>query len=311
MFVKPNFFDSFRCKASECTDSCCVGWEIDIDSETLEKYNNADGEFGERLRNNISSDGDCTFFSLAANERCPFLNNKNLCDIYINMGEESLCNICREHPRFYNEFAGRCEAGLGLCCEKVCEIIFGNDAPLELVVEDDGYDDDFDAQEEAVVSLRKRLFDIVCDRNLSIPDRIKMLCGFDMKNANLMSIISLFAKTEPINAEWSEYISKLNSGSAKLADVTPQFSESDYEKLLCYLIYRYFINSFYDGDTDGWILFCVINVLFVYAMDLHTLYMKGKYDLSDRIENVKLWSKQIEYSQENIDFIKESVSELF
>lgn len=300
MFVKPYFFDSFRCKASECTDSCCIGWEIDIDSDSLERYNAVEGEFGDRLRNNISTDDDCAYFALCEGDRCPFLNENNLCDIYINMGEESLCNICTEHPRFYNEFAGRCEAGIGLCCEKVCEILFADDSPLEFVCEDDGFCDDFDSFEESVVELRQKIIETVSDRSIPFFDRLKKLCNPE----SFKNLVDVFAKTEPINDEWSEYIKNLQNSADKLNSIQPQFKDSDYEKLFIYIVYRHFIKAVYDGETEKWLEFCASNLLFVYTMDIYTLYIKGEYTLQDRIDNVKLWSKQIEYSEENTEFIK-------
>ena len=116
--IKPDFYDSFKCIADKCTDSCCIGWEIDVDEFALEKYNNINNDFGKKIRSQIikSEDGS-NCFALAENERCPFLNQRNLCDIIINCGEDHLCDICREHPRFYEWFVGVTECGLGLCCE--------------------------------------------------------------------------------------------------------------------------------------------------------------------------------------------------
>ena len=47
----PNFYNSFHCIADRCKDSCCIGWEIDIDEDTYDYYQQVDGEFGKRLRN--------------------------------------------------------------------------------------------------------------------------------------------------------------------------------------------------------------------------------------------------------------------
>ena len=93
---KPDFYDKFCCIASKCTDTCCVGWEIDIDETSQEKYSQVTGEFGDRLRENIE-DGH---FKLIPHDRCPFLTRDNLCEIFTHLGEGALCDICREHPRF-------------------------------------------------------------------------------------------------------------------------------------------------------------------------------------------------------------------
>ena len=139
IYIKPCFYDNFKCKADKCTDNCCIGWEIDIDDETLEKYNAVSGDFGDILRANIikSPDGS-NCFKLKEKERCAFLNENNLCDIIINCGENALCDICREHPRFYEWFPGVTECGLGLSCEEVCRIILENNAPLTFSEYNDG-----------------------------------------------------------------------------------------------------------------------------------------------------------------------------
>lgn len=49
-YIKPDFYDKFKCIAEKCTDNCCIGWEIDIDENALEKYNAIEGGFGEELK---------------------------------------------------------------------------------------------------------------------------------------------------------------------------------------------------------------------------------------------------------------------
>ena len=34
--VYPDYYSAFRCIAGACKHSCCIGWEIDIDEESLE-----------------------------------------------------------------------------------------------------------------------------------------------------------------------------------------------------------------------------------------------------------------------------------
>ena len=52
---KPDFYDCFKCTASKCSDTCCVGWEIDIDKASQETYRKVPGTFGDKLRANIES----------------------------------------------------------------------------------------------------------------------------------------------------------------------------------------------------------------------------------------------------------------
>ena len=133
-YHKPAFFDQFHCIGSACTDTCCAGWEIEVDETTAEGYLAEKGEFGNRLRQEIGTEPGEYFFKLK-NNRCPFLNKENLCDIFINLGEDRLCDICREHPRFYNWFGDYTEVGLGLCCEEAERLLFSDDKPLTFIEE--------------------------------------------------------------------------------------------------------------------------------------------------------------------------------
>lgn len=51
---RPSYYKNFRCIGSACTDNCCIGWEIEIDADTLAYYQTVSGSFGEKLRASIS-----------------------------------------------------------------------------------------------------------------------------------------------------------------------------------------------------------------------------------------------------------------
>ena len=40
--------------AVSCEDNCCIGWEIDVDEDSLAYYETVPGDFGERLRASIA-----------------------------------------------------------------------------------------------------------------------------------------------------------------------------------------------------------------------------------------------------------------
>lgn len=118
----PNYFNEFKCIASECEDTCCAGWEIVIDDETHKRYEKVEGEFGDILRSKIvKSDGENIF--LLNNGNCSFLNEKKMCEIYINLGEDHLCYTCQQFPRYTEEFLDLKEVGLSLSCPEAARII--------------------------------------------------------------------------------------------------------------------------------------------------------------------------------------------
>ena len=77
-FIVPSYYKNFKCIASACRHSCCVGWEIDIDAETYSYYGTIGGEIGESLKSNIAVEDGQPHFILDENERCPFLNKEGL-----------------------------------------------------------------------------------------------------------------------------------------------------------------------------------------------------------------------------------------
>ena len=119
----PNYYEKFRCIAGECRHSCCIGWDVYIDEETLEKYKTLGGETGKRVRAHLCRKEDGVCFEMCESGRCPMLNERGLCDIILANGEGYISEICTEHPRFYNFFSDRTEVGLGLSCEEAARIM--------------------------------------------------------------------------------------------------------------------------------------------------------------------------------------------
>ena len=91
----PDYYPLFRCIADRCRHNCCIGWEIDVDGDSLAAYDQIGGEMGERLHKCIDRSGEMPHFILGEQERCPFLNGKNLCDLILYGGEGMLCQIIR------------------------------------------------------------------------------------------------------------------------------------------------------------------------------------------------------------------------
>lgn len=174
---EPIYYSTFKCIANRCRDNCCIGWEIDIDDNTLEKYNSVNGSFGQKLKNGINNCGNTPCFKLDKNERCVFLNSNNLCDIIINLGEESLCQICTNHPRYVNEYLNITEYGLGIACEEVCRIVLSQQNPIHLVnsenkkkITQNPFKDNY--YMAYLFEIRRLITDILQNRNYKINQRL-------------------------------------------------------------------------------------------------------------------------------------------
>lgn len=181
--IVPKYYESFSCKGGACSDNCCIGWEIDIDEKTLSRYKSTMGEIGKKLSDNIEKSGEVSHFRMCRDGRCPFLNSENLCELFIGLGEDSLSDICREHPRYYTTVGDCTYGGVGLCCEAAAELILSEKTQHSYVVIEnnsqnskhffyrmtDGADDEYDPIIGEAVG---RLWGLIADRNsdLSIPD---------------------------------------------------------------------------------------------------------------------------------------------
>lgn len=126
--IVPDYYKEFRCIAGHCRHTCCKGWEVDIDAESLARY-----EQIPEIREQIEH-GESPHFCLLEGEVCPFLRDDGLCEMIRKYGEGMLCQICTDHPRFRNYWTDRIEAGLGLVCEEAARIILTRDTPMKLEV---------------------------------------------------------------------------------------------------------------------------------------------------------------------------------
>ena len=85
-----------------------------VDEESLKKYKKVTGDFKQRIKNGV--DFKEGVFYQNPGKRCAFLNEQNLCDMYIALGEESFCETCQRYPRHIEEFENVREFTLSASC---------------------------------------------------------------------------------------------------------------------------------------------------------------------------------------------------
>lgn len=177
-YRKPHYYDKFSCTAEQCLDTCCAGWQIVIDENSLEKYSNVSGDFGIRLLNSINwREGIFEQYE----KRCSFLNAENLCDIYKELGADALCDTCRLYPRHIEEFENLREFSLSLSCPVAAKMILQCQEPVRFLEEEDEKEEceedfeDFDfLLFDCLLEVREKLFSIV--QNRTIPIEKRMYC---------------------------------------------------------------------------------------------------------------------------------------
>lgn len=316
----PDYIKDFVCLADKCPDTCCAMWEICIDDDTLEYYKNVPGEFGVRLKNSIVNDEDGDPVFRLNGRRCPFLNNDNLCDIHIKLGEEHTCEVCREHPRFTEIYDCFTEISLSASCPAANDLIFGTTLKKSTypVPEYDGKDELLNA----LVIERTCLLDLlaeaqsteemsqflrlqtkkVSDRLYEYNDAFDAFFIFDSKSITDFEKM-LLTNSEILTEEWCELLKIASEKELPEKDFTDYCVDniSDLRKAYSYFVYRYFLKAVNDEENElnsAFISLCLFLSADV-AAKTHTEYK----------ECFRVFSKEIEHDTDNIEIIKDYIAD--
>ncbi|WP_294904252.1 flagellin lysine-N-methylase [uncultured Eubacterium sp.] len=297
--VKPTFYKTFKCIAGDCPDSCCQGWEVDADSDSLEYYKTLDNslEIKKRIDSVLSKDEfDNTIFTLAPKKRCPFLNDKNLCDMHIAIGGEHTPYTCRTFPRFIYDFGGTREIGISFSCPVASDMMYNTESfDFETEVNSDLPTlNDIDAEKYFLLYKgRAEAYKIAKDKNKSIRERLNDLLDLGVllqekllpydEGGDDIAFFDVFKNPELINPEWKE---KVENFSLKQVSDT-----QSNENILMYFLYKYLMQAVYDDDALSKIKMAVLGVL------INTYFGEDSW-------TVHLWSKETEHSQYNMDRYK-------
>ena len=294
----PTFYKDFKCIAGACPDSCCQGWEVDADEESMRYYMTLSGDIRDKIDNVLDKDefGN-TIFRLAEKKRCPFLNKENLCDMHIAIGGEHTPYTCRTFPRFINNFGGTRELGISFSCPVAADMMFNLKEPMRFndeLIDEPPELNEIDAQTYFYLcKARKKAFEIIQNRDKHIKERLLELLDYgaeiqsdleDYKEGNeQIDFFDVFHNPELINPEWTE---KVNNHKVRKIENTV-FNET----IASYFIFRYFLTAVYDYDVLSKIKMAVVGVL------ISTFFGSDSWTMH-------LWSKETEHSQYNMDRYK-------
>lgn len=200
LYTIPDYYPSFQCIADKCEDTCCAGWQIVIDRETLKKYTKIKGDFRKRMLRSV--DWFQGTFKQDKDKRCAFLNERNLCDLYLSQGEGGFCKTCREYPRHTEEFEGIREITLSISCPEVARILMNRMEPVSFLnYEREGEEEyeDFDPFFFSILEdARKEMISILQNRNRTITDRILLVLGMAHDMQGRMNRQEMFACSDVI-----------------------------------------------------------------------------------------------------------------
>lgn len=202
LYTYPNYYEKFSCVADKCEDTCCAGWQILIDDESIKKYK-------KEHKNDARIDWENEVFCHQAGKRCAFLNEKNLCDMYTQWGKDSLCVTCDRYPRHIEEFENIRENTLSLSCPEVARLVLNLKDKVTFVEKEDDEEEVDEYFDEMMFSLledaRAILYSILQNRDWSIQNRTKLILSFAKECQEYIEEFNVFG----INDAIIKYESKL------------------------------------------------------------------------------------------------------
>ncbi len=283
----PAYYKRFRCIADRCEHSCCIGWEIDVDKETLKKYQKLESSYASIIRDSIAME-DTPHFRLGECDRCPHLDERGLCKIILNEGEDLLCDICREHPRFYN-FTSVAEVGLGMSCPEAARLVLSSPdyATFEEIGDADADQDDvaFDGR-----AWRTEVYARLQDVTKSYSERLSSIYrDFSIDVGEDSHYLEILASMEYLNADHKALFLQYS------ASRRPDGMDEYLERFLAYFVYRHCTEALDDDDFRERLAFC----LFCEGLLASLICTQAAESLSEIATLASIISEEIEYSDEN------------
>ena len=307
--IKPDYFDSFRCIASACPDSCCKEWDVQVDPDKAAFYRSLPGELGDRLRQVLKEEDGETVMTIE-NRRCPMWRQDGLCRIQAELGEEALCKTCREFPRLTHDFGDFVELGLELSCPEAARIILSVPQPAMVEGEYPGGEDPEYDEEAMEILLRTRniMRHILADNSRPVNDMlaIALMYGYHAQaeldgadeapfdpdaalaearqfaaSGDIHILLDFFKELEILTEVWKD---RLNAPHATAWNPM-------HLKLARYFVDRYWLQAVSDYDLISRVKLMVISCLTIRELG------------GDMISTAQLYSKEIENSIDNIEAI--------
>ena len=286
--IYPTIYHKFQCKADQCENTCCQLWTIDIDEPTAERYHSMTGSLGESLRQAITVDDEGSHFIFSkAQPMCPLLNEKGLCKVVLELGEEGLCDTCHMHPRFYKYIEDLELCGVGLSCEASVELL-AQQEPMDFLlftIEDDH--NEFKPEERLTLHNIFELLAFDLDPNLFqyTPKPSKQ---------SFKELLDLYKQTEPIDENWTAQVntlsSKLDQLTASVQTYIQQEDMSLFNKVYQYILYRQ-IDMLSDYSLES---------ILAYAKDGTDYILIVSALEGQPLKQITRWSQQIEYDEDNV-----------
>ena len=304
-YYLPEDYNGFACLKDQCRHTCCAGWEIDIDPDSWRLYQELPGPVGEQVRASVIRKDGTISFRLDEEGRCPMLTEDHLCTLILAYGEDVLCDICADHPRYRNFFSDRVEMGLGLCCEAAALQTVTRKQPyaLQLFAEESG-GSPLTEQEKMILSVREEMTSLL--QRDSIPycvkeeNFVKLLPAFEWPapEHDFLFLMNL----ERLDKAWEECLARLQK--SRISHPSSPAWDNALSQLAVSFLFRHLPDAAEDGLLYPRALFSLWSVRLIGAMTETAA-------LTELAETARAYSAEIEYSDENLKACLQYLKECF
>ena len=302
LITYPSYYKHFTCIASNCPDSCCHEWTVDVDEKTAALYRSLPGELGDRLRQVLTEDNTMEL----EGDRCPMWQADGLCRIQVQLGHDALCKTCREFPRLTHDYGDFIEYGLELSCPEAARLIFSSSQELCTEEIPGVCEADYDTEVMDILKESRYIaLSFLTTTALPLNEALMalLLYGHTVQGAidgdgstefdvaeclalgkrfagegDFSGFVGFFSDLEALTDRWTSLLQ-----NAKNTTVTDKL-----KPLVIYMVQRYWLQAVADYDLISRVKLTVAACILVAALG---------------IENAQLFSKEIENSADNVDAI--------
>lgn len=201
LYTVPDYYKEFSCVADRCEDTCCAGWQIVADKKSLVKYRRTRGPYLKKILKSINWFQGT--FRQDKEKRCAFLNEDNLCDMYIHLGSSSLCRTCRLYPRHIEEFEGVREISLSVSCPEVARILMNRIEPVTFLSVENEKEEEYESFDlflySVLLDARDVMIEILQNRSLPVDVRAGLVYGMGRDIQNRVERGEIFACQEVLD----------------------------------------------------------------------------------------------------------------
>ncbi len=315
---QPDYYDSFSCIAGDCPDTCCVGWQVILDSEHESYYRSLPGELGDDLRKNLRlCEGET---ALAMKDgRCCMLRPDGLCRIQYELGHDALSQVCGFYPRFVTELGLTREQGLSISCPEVARMVLSREEPFRIqsYTTEEPLRYFHDIEPEYLLEVRKGRaegLEAVQDRSRPLGQRLIELLRIGLQSegeclpckarpASLTEYLSFrkvlldtYLSLEQLREDWTALLQDCYNHTP----LTQLDNRIPWEQLLCYYLFKYSLRSAMDGDFSEKLRLIVLHTLLLQELHSHSPDLRFL---------VQLHAKETDHNEENLASLQQALRE--